>query len=107
MVPHRKHPPRHATGLRRRQLRQYRSLKAVFLAENEICFVCGVWVHPDWRTLHHYAGRRFELLTWLPGFRMACTYCHDWIETHRKLASEQGYRAPEAVFDRPSKVIPP
>ncbi len=76
MTTSRRHPIRHATGLRRRQLRQYRSLKAVFL------------------------------LIWVPGFKMACVECHRYIESHRKWASEHGYRAPEAVFGRPSLIIP-
>ncbi len=106
MTTSRRHPIRHATGLRRRQLRQYRSLKAVFLNEHVFCFKCSQWTPMDKRTLHHWAGRRFELLIWVPGFKMACVECHRYIESHRKWASEHGYRAPEAVFGRPSLIIP-
>lgn len=103
-----KHPQpiRHATGLRQQQQRKYRSLKALFLAQDGECFVCGVAMWPGKGELHHWAGRRFELLTWEPGFRRVCSECHRYIESHRKWASEQGYRAPEAVFGRPSLCIP-
>jgi hypothetical protein len=86
--------------------REYRILRAVFLLTHPECFVCGKTTPFAQRQLHHYYGRTGRLLTWQPGFRMACRHCHEWIETHRNVAADEGYRAGNKIFNRPSLVIP-
>ena len=101
-------PIQRASPKRKRDLARYRMLKKLFLEENAVCFRCGCYTpySEKWRHLHHYYGRVGALLCYEPGFRLSCAECHTWIETHRELAAEQGFRAPANLFGRPSKVIP-
>lgn len=84
----------------------YNKLKPVFLKEHNICIRCADYIPYRDRTLHHFFGRTEELLCYAPGFRMACLPCHDWIEHHRNEAVKLGFRAPDAIFGRPSLIIP-
>lgn len=88
------------------ELVKYAKLKAKFLEDHPFCFVCNNTIPPRYRTLHHFYGRTDELLCWVPGFRTACMRDHKWIEEHRNDAVRLGYRASNAIFGRPSKVIP-
>lgn len=94
------------TPARAKQRRLYRKLRADFLRVHPVCFVCCEVVPEAQRDVHHFYGRTGALLCWVPGFRTVHRSCHDIIEGNRKWASECGYRAPENLFGRPSKVIP-
>lgn len=87
------------------EMRQYPKVKRVFLKEHNICIRCVDYVPLRDRTVHHYFGRVQELLCYVPGFRMACLRCHDWIEHHRNESVTLGFRAPDNLFNRPSLVI--
>lgn len=91
---------------RAREAREYAKKKKVFLANNTLCIRCMSWILPSDRTLHHFYGRTGALLSWVPGFRMACATCHTWIEQHRNESVVLGYRAPDNLWNRPSLVIP-
>lgn len=98
---------RHATTKRAKEMRLYRTkLKPAFLLTHTICFRCNKWISPVDSTIHHFFGRTGALLCWVPGFRMACMPCHNWIETHRNDSVRLGLRAPDSLFNRPSLVIP-
>lgn len=87
-------------------MKEYAKVKPKFLKSREFCLVCANFVPYAKRTLHHYYGRTHDLLCWVPGFRMACMPCHNWIETHRNDSVRMGFRAPNNLFNRPSLVIP-
>lgn len=95
----------HATPKRQAQLRQYRRMNKVFLDNHAICFRCGFYVDRAQRQTHHFYGKVHELLCYLPGFRMACAECHQYIESNRKEAISRGWRADERLWNRPSLVI--
>ncbi len=99
-------PIRRATPKRAKELAKYRRLKAKFLMEHSVCVRCSRKIPLEGRTLHHWAGRRNDLLCWVPGFRMACFDCHQQIERYRNDAVKEGFRAPDNLFGRASLVIP-
>lgn len=99
-------PLRRMSTKRSGQMREYRKLKAKFFATHSKCVVCNLSVPEQFKSLHHYFGRVGELLTYVPGFRLTHSWCHDTIETHRNEAVRQGLRAPENLFGRRSLVIP-
>ena len=90
---------------RKVEMKRYRMLKPLFLAENRICFVCECYVEPEKRDLHHWAGRVGALLTYEPMFRMVCRDCHTNIHQQEREARATGMMAPQALWNRPSKVI--
>lgn len=98
-------PLRRTSTARSRQLREYRKVKSEFLDVHFACFRCKTFVPRPDRQNHHYFGRIHGLLTYVPGFRMVCAECHTWIENHRLLSIELGFRAPENLFNSPSKVL--
>lgn len=98
-------PLKKVSDSRAQESKEYPKLKREFFKTHQRCFVCGEVVVPEKKQLHHFFGRIQELLCWVPGFRLACPWCHNYIETHRKEAIEQGWRADERLFNRPSLVI--
>ena len=104
MKPHKRIPRMSKT--RTIQNQEYAKIKSKFLDNNPYCFVCGDNVPLKYRTVHHWAGRVGDLLIWVPGFRTCCVKCHQFIETHRNDSVKLGYRAPNNLFNRPSRVIP-
>jgi len=88
------------------EAKQYPKLKREFFRTHHECFVCGDKVSEALKQLHHFYGRVNELLCWIPGFRLTCPWCHVRIESSRKKAIENGWRADERIFGRPSLVIP-
>ena len=98
-------PLKRVSDSRAKENKAYPKVKRAFLKEHNICVRCGNYIPLRDRTLHHWAGRTNELLCWVPGFRMACLPCHDWIEHHRNDAVQLGFRAPDKLFGRPSLVI--
>lgn len=88
------------------EAQQYPKLKREFFRTHHTCFKCGEPVPEKQKELHHWAGRTNELLCWVPGFRLACPWCHTWVEAHRNEAAKLGLRAPDRLFNRPSLVIP-
>lgn len=85
---------------RAKQLREYAKVKLAFLTEQEMCFVCGKWVPPILRELHHFYKRKGKLLTWVPGFRLAHSRCHvPVIHINETAARERGLLAPKECCD--------
>ena len=90
---------------RKREASRHPAIRKAFLDRHTTCVKCLKVIPRHERTLHHFYGRIHQLLNWVPGFRMACWTCHDWIEHHRNEAVERGLRAPDNLFNRPSVVI--
>ncbi len=95
-------PLRRQSTKRAAQVREYAKVRPVFLEASLFCFKCSQPIPLSERTIHHYFGRVHALLCWVPGFRMACLPCHQWIETHRNDAVKLGLRASNKLFNRPS-----
>lgn len=99
-------PLRKVSKKRAAEMARYPQLKRHFLNTHAFCVKCHTFVAAEDRQLHHFYGRVHQLLTWVPGFRLVHSSCHEWIETHRNAAVKQGLRAPDNLFNRPSLVIP-
>lgn len=102
----RRRPLRHTSPKRAKEMALYRKLKDAFFKSHKMCVVCNQSVDDSAKSLHHYYGRIGALLNFVPGFRLTHYWCHEYIEGNRNLAVECGLRAPDNLFNRPSKVIP-
>jgi len=86
-------PIRKVSPKRAAEAKIYRKRKAVFLEEHEECFVCGFYVYPEDRDLHHKRGRAGKLYLDERFWEMACggmRGCHAKIHRDRKWAIANG-----------------
>src|SRR5882724_4705831 len=102
----RRHMIRSMSPKRAREMAKYRRLKTNFFRTHNRCACCLFPVPPQYKQIHHFYGRVSALLTYEPGFRLVHSWCHEWVETHHNEAVKLGLRAPDNLFNRPSKVIP-
>ena len=72
---------------RKSQLRQYKKLRILFLAEFPLCEICGGIA----TTVHHKKGRMGKLLIDTEFFLPACMPCHEKVELEPEWAKEKGY----------------
>ena len=79
-------PLRKVSSRRAQEAKVYRERKKVFLSANAVCFVCGEWIHPADRELHHVRGRAGKLYLDERFWEMACggmKGCHASIHRNR------------------------
>jgi len=83
----------------------YKKLKDEFLATHTLCAKCDKVIPLYGRTVHHKYGRLGKLKCWVPGWRMLCWKCHDWVHGHPAAARELGLYAPHGMWRDYKKAV--